>query len=113
VSRRRDDNSDASVIPDDRQEAHIAVEHLAQLGHRRIAHIAGSSDISRGVYRLEGSQGAYQGIRIYGDDGMLRAELDRTRPDWMIGILWGARGNEAPEMLPIPEQLTQGINPSG
>lgn len=56
--------------------------------------------------------GAYQEIRIYGDEGVLRAEVDRTKPDWMIGTLWGAQQNDAPQLLPIPERLTRGFKPS-
>jgi predicted dehydrogenase len=55
---------------------------------------------------------AYQEIRILGNDGMLRAVVDRTKPDWMIGSLWGARANDATQLLSIPERLTQGFKPS-
>lgn len=55
---------------------------------------------------------AYQEIRIVGNDGMLRAVVDRTQPDWMIGALWGARANDATQLLPIPERLTRGFTPS-
>src|SRR4029450_2987877 len=36
---------------------------------------------------------AYQEIRILGTHGMLRAAVDRAKPDWMIGELWGAQGD--------------------
>jgi predicted dehydrogenase len=55
---------------------------------------------------------AYQEIRILGNQGMLRAEVDRAKPDWMIGSLWGAQANNATQLLPIPERLTQGFKPS-
>src|SRR5207249_539814 len=41
VNRRRDSAEDSWVISDDRQGAMLAVAHLAQFGHRRIAHLAG------------------------------------------------------------------------
>ena len=53
-----------------------------------------------------------QQIRILGNDGMLRAEVDRTKIDWMIGTLWGAQGDNLPQLLPIPERLTRGFKPS-
>ena len=53
-----------------------------------------------------------QEIRILGNDGMLRAEVDRTKIDWMIGTLWGAQGDNLPQLLPIPERLTRGFKPS-
>lgn len=46
LNRRRDDEQDAWVIPDDFAGGRIAVEFLYRLGHRRIGHIAGSDDIS-------------------------------------------------------------------
>jgi predicted dehydrogenase len=55
---------------------------------------------------------AYQEIRILGDEGMLRAEVDRSKPDWVIGTLWGTRGKGTPQLLSIPERLTQGYKPS-
>lgn len=55
---------------------------------------------------------AYQEIRILGNEGMLRAVVDRTQPDWMIGALWGARANDATQLLPIPERLTGDFTPS-
>jgi predicted dehydrogenase len=53
---------------------------------------------------------AYQEIRILGNDGMLRAVVDRARPDWMIGELWGAQGNGDTQRLPISERLTENLN---
>jgi predicted dehydrogenase len=55
---------------------------------------------------------AYQEIRILGNHGVLRAVVDRTKPDWMIGELWGAQGDGATELLPIPEQLKERLIPA-
>ena len=54
----------------------------------------------------------YQEIRILGNDGVLRAAVDRAKPDWMIGELWGAQGNDATKLLPIPEQLKEHLIPA-
>ena len=51
VNRGRDDLPLPSVTPDDAAGIRLAVEHLARLGHRRIAHIAGPQDTSTGVTR--------------------------------------------------------------
>jgi predicted dehydrogenase len=55
---------------------------------------------------------AYQEIRILGNEGMLRAAVDRAKPDWMIGELWGAQGDSDTRPLPIPEQLTEHLIPA-
>jgi predicted dehydrogenase len=54
----------------------------------------------------------YQEIRILGDRGVLRAAVDRTKPDWMIGELWGAQGDGATEPLAIPEPLKEHLIPA-
>jgi predicted dehydrogenase len=56
---------------------------------------------------------AYQEIRILGNDGMLRAAVDRAKPDWMIGELWGAQGGGDTRPLPIPERLREHSIPAG
>jgi predicted dehydrogenase len=55
---------------------------------------------------------AYQEIRILGNDGVLRALVDRSKPDWMIGELWGAQGDGDTKLLPIPEQLRERLIPT-
>lgn len=42
-----------TVVPDDAQGVELAVGHLIDLGHRRVAHIAGPLDISTGRRRAE------------------------------------------------------------
>lgn len=55
----------------------------------------------------------FQSIRIFGNEGVLRADIDRKNPDWVVGKLWGARGANAHiEPLPIPPRLTQGLDVS-
>ena len=64
MNRRRDTDEDASVIPDDRRGAQLAVEYLARLGHRKIAHIAGSEEISRTASRLAGYRETMQSLEL-------------------------------------------------
>ena len=54
VNRRVDDNALPAVSADDVAGARLAVEHLAGLGHRRIAHLAGPLELSTGHQRHEG-----------------------------------------------------------
>jgi len=54
VNRRLEDGGRPSVVADDRAGVALAVEHLASLGHRRIAHLAGPQELSTGHLRLDG-----------------------------------------------------------
>src|SRR3989441_2573099 len=58
VNRTIDRGGVSAVIPDDQAGMTLAVEHLYELGHRRIAHVAGPLDTStrgRGGARLAAS----------------------------------------------------------
>ena len=54
VNRRVDSDAIPAVTGDDREGVCLAVEHLARLGHRRIAHLAGSQTLYTGWSRHEG-----------------------------------------------------------
>ena len=51
VNRRPDGVDVPSITPDDATGVELAVRHLASLGHRRIAHLAGPANTSTGVVR--------------------------------------------------------------
>lgn len=51
VNRIADEPSLPSVAGDDHAGIGLAVRHLAELGHRRIAHLAGPADLSTGLIR--------------------------------------------------------------
>lgn len=53
VNRRSRDASVPFVVPDDDAAVRQAVAHLHELGHRRIAHLAGPQGVSTGRARLE------------------------------------------------------------
>lgn len=54
VNRSFEDGSVAAVTVDDRQGVRLAVAHVAQLGHRRIGHVAGPQNVSTGHRRYMG-----------------------------------------------------------
>lgn len=54
VNRHTDPLPANAVVPDDYAGAAAAIEHLVALGHRRIAHIAGSDEMSTGHTRRRG-----------------------------------------------------------
>ncbi len=54
VNRRLDDGPLSSATADDHEGARLAVKHLIELGHTRIAHLGGPQAVSTGRLRLEG-----------------------------------------------------------
>jgi LacI family transcriptional regulator len=54
VNRSFEDGSVAAVTVDDGKGIRLAVEHVAQLGHRRIGHVAGPQNVSTGHRRYLG-----------------------------------------------------------
>jgi LacI family transcriptional regulator len=54
VNRRLEGAALPSAVGDDKAGILLAVRHLVELGHRRIAHLAGPQDISTGYLRYEG-----------------------------------------------------------
>jgi LacI family transcriptional regulator len=65
VNRRTDNLEVSSVLPDDAAGVELAVRHLAELGHRRILHLAGPLNTSTGTARSLGFHGS---IRTHGLD---------------------------------------------
>ena len=54
VNRRQSELPVSSATADDRLGMRLSVEHLVELGHTRIAHLAGPLDYSTGLDRYEG-----------------------------------------------------------
>jgi LacI family transcriptional regulator len=54
MNRMAEDQDFSSVSVDNESGIRMAVSHLAALGHRRIAHIAGPQDLSTGLNRYRG-----------------------------------------------------------
>jgi len=71
VNRRVDSDAIPAVTGDDHEGVRLAVQHLAELGHRRIAHLAGSQTLYTGWSR---HQGFCDGMRASGlevDEGLI------------------------------------------
>ena len=75
VNRRLANMGIPSVTPDDSAGIAMAVKHLVDLGHRRIAHVAGPQTTSTGVFR---SRAFRHAIRDHGldDEPSLVVECD-------------------------------------
>lgn len=68
---RFSDPKDPFVGTDDETGARIATEHLIALGHRRIAHLAGSPRVSTAVARRRGYLGALKAAGIEPDPNLI------------------------------------------
>jgi LacI family transcriptional regulator len=99
VNRRLEQASLPAVVGDDRGGVRLAIEHLADLGHRRIAYLAGPQHVSTGYLRYEGFVEAMRDrglsldpdLTLFGDafteaEGMrlCRKLLDRRMPPTAI-----------------------------
>jgi LacI family transcriptional regulator len=60
-----------AVVPDDRKGSALAVDHLARLGHRRIAHLGGPRGLSTGHLRWRGFLEAMEDHGLETDDRLL------------------------------------------
>ena len=71
VNRRSDNLDVSSVLPDDAGGIDQAIRHLAQLGHRRILHLAGPLSTSTGTTRALGYHGAIRSQGLEADPALV------------------------------------------
>jgi LacI family transcriptional regulator len=68
VNRTTDQGGVSTVVADDAQGIHLMVEHLAELGHRRIAQIAGPQELSTGAVRHRAFREAMRALELDTDE---------------------------------------------
>jgi LacI family transcriptional regulator len=68
-----------SVVTDDEAGIRLAVEHLVSLGHRRIGHVAGPSDVSTGALRRAGFEASMARAGLSTREGMIETTQAYTR----------------------------------
>jgi LacI family transcriptional regulator len=71
INRLAQDYSFPSVSVDNERGVRMAVGHLAGLGHRRIAYIAGPQELSTGLSRYRGFVTAMESSRLPVDDDLV------------------------------------------
>jgi LacI family transcriptional regulator len=71
VNRRTSELDVPWITPDDTAGIELAVRHLAELGHRRILHLAGPQTTSTGVVRLRAFQNAVRDQGLDGDPALI------------------------------------------
>jgi LacI family transcriptional regulator len=72
VNRSTGDGAIGSVTADDRTGVRLAVEHIAALGHRRIAHLGGPQGLSTGQHRYQGFVDAMRAAGLEVDGELVR-----------------------------------------
>lgn len=89
------------VVSDDRFGMRLAVDHLVQLGHRRIAHLGGPANVSTGQSRRVGFE---QALRAHGLEPAALIECDAYSIDAgeraMAALLDAAAGPRARAATP-------------
>ena len=81
VNRRVDSDAIPAVTGDDHEGIRLAVEHLAELGHRRIAHVAGSQSLYTGWSRHQGFVDAMKARGLEVDPGLVVFSGAFTEPE--------------------------------
>ncbi|WP_405728920.1 LacI family transcriptional regulator [Streptomyces sp. NBC_00028] len=71
VNRRPDGIDVPCVTPDDAAGVELAVRHLASLGHRRIAHLAGPANTSTGVIRARSFRSSMRDLGLDDDPALV------------------------------------------
>ncbi len=71
VNRRPDGIDVPAITPDDATGVTLAVEHLADLGHRRIAHLAGPENTSTGVVRARSFRSTVRDLGLDDDPALI------------------------------------------
>jgi LacI family transcriptional regulator, galactose operon repressor len=71
INRRVLSHAIPAVVADDRSGVRQAVEHLAALGHERIAHVAGPQWLSTGADRHEAFVAALRGVGLQPDPELI------------------------------------------
>lgn len=71
VNRRPEGLDLPSITPDDAVGIELSVRHLAQLGHRRIAHLAGPGNTSTGVARARAFRNAVRDLGLEHDPALV------------------------------------------
>lgn len=71
VNRRPEGLDIPSIAPDDATGIGLAVQHLADLGHRRIAHLAGPANTSTGLVRARAFRSAVRDLGLIDDPDLV------------------------------------------
>jgi LacI family transcriptional regulator len=75
-NRAADTEDVSAVLPDDHTGTRLAVEHLLDLGHRHLVHVAGPEDVSSTVNRLEAFETTLGDAGLTGAHGFAHRHIE-------------------------------------
>jgi LacI family transcriptional regulator len=83
VNRTIDSKNVFAVIADDREGARLAIDHLIDLGHTKIAHVAGPQRFSTGMTRYQGFVEAMRARGLEPDPDLVKVADDFIESEGM------------------------------
>lgn len=86
VNRTVDGDAVPSIVGDDHAGVGLAVQHLAELGHTRIGHVAGPSWVSTGLGRREAFLRWMTEMGLDTDDQVEEAEWYQVEPGYTAAL---------------------------
>ncbi|MGH8914558.1 MAG: LacI family DNA-binding transcriptional regulator [Acidimicrobiia bacterium] len=87
LNRASDESSAPAIVGDDHAGIGLGVRHLAELGHRHIAHVAGPSILSTGLQRRESFLSWMQFLGLDADpDQVEEANWFQVEPGFRAGL---------------------------
>ena len=105
IVREIEDTGFDFVGVDDEKAGKLAVEHLLSIGHRRIAMLGGSLDVSTGRARHAGYANALQAAGVTVDDSM-HVQGTETREAGISGAHWLLERRDPPTAIYCYNDLT-------
>jgi LacI family transcriptional regulator len=87
LNRALEDEQIDAVVPDDRGGTALAVGHLAELGHERIAHLAGPAATTSGRWRRQGFRAAMRARGLGVPAGLVRTTAGFTEAEGHAAVL--------------------------
>jgi LacI family transcriptional regulator len=92
VNREADDASVPAILCDDHVGIGLAVQHLADLGHRHIGHVAGPSSLSTGLFRRQAFMSWMRILELAPEENQVEeAEWFQVDPGYKAGLALLAR----------------------
>ena len=110
VNREADDSSVPAILCDDHAGIGLAVQHLANLGHRRIGHVAGPATLSTGLFRRQAFMSWMRILELAPDENQIEeAEWFQVEPGYKAGLTLLTRCPDLTAVVAANDLLALGV----